>query len=70
VRPSAIENLYLRKQPALYRERGIKPRRITHATRLVLVWPAYWAGIAKDFAGSGGGHPVLDGHQFLRTCER
>jgi putative transposase len=45
LRPSptlAAENLFLRKQLALYRERGIKPRRITHATRLTLVWLAHW----------------------------
>jgi hypothetical protein len=45
LRPSptlAAENLFLRKQLALYRERGIKPRRITPATRLTLVWLAHW----------------------------
>jgi putative transposase len=36
----ATENLFLRKQLALYRERPIKPRRGTHATRLTLVWLA------------------------------
>jgi putative transposase len=38
----AAENLFLRKQLALYRERSIKPRRTTHATRLTLVWLARW----------------------------
>ena len=33
----AAENLFLRKQLALYRERNIAPRRATDATRLVLV---------------------------------
>jgi len=33
----AAENLFLRKQLALYREREVKPRRATDATRLVLV---------------------------------
>ena len=36
----ATENLFLRKQLALYRERPIKPRRGTHATRPTLVWLA------------------------------
>ena len=31
------ENLFLRKQLALYREREVKPRRAPDATRLVLV---------------------------------
>ena len=35
--PLAAENLFLRKQLALYRERKITPRRATDATRLVLV---------------------------------
>jgi putative transposase len=38
----AAENLFLRKQLALYRERGIKPRRATPATRLALIWLARW----------------------------
>ena len=33
----AAENLFLRKQLALYQERGIKPRRAVDATRLLLV---------------------------------
>jgi hypothetical protein len=44
LRPSptlAAENLLLRTQLALYRERGITPRRLTHATRLTLVWLAH-----------------------------
>jgi putative transposase len=36
----AAENLFLRKQLALYRERSITPRRATPATRLTLVWLA------------------------------
>jgi len=36
----AAENLFLRKQLALYQERHIKPRRATDATRLALVWLA------------------------------
>src|SRR5215510_5628596 len=44
-RPSvalAAENLFLRKQLALYQERHIKPQRATDATRLSLVWLARW----------------------------
>jgi putative transposase len=36
----AAENLFLRKQLALYQERRVKPKRVTHATRLTLVWLA------------------------------
>jgi len=45
LRPSAAlaaENLFLRKQLALYQERHIKPQRATDATRLALVWLARW----------------------------
>jgi putative transposase len=38
----AAENLFLRKQLALYRERGIKAQCATPATRLVLLWLAHW----------------------------
>src|SRR5262245_22539153 len=38
----AAENLFLRKQLALYQERHVKPRRATAATRLALVWLARW----------------------------
>jgi hypothetical protein len=34
----AAENLFLRKQLALYQERNLKPRRVTDATRCTLVW--------------------------------
>jgi len=34
----AAENLFLRKQLALYQERRVKPRRASDATRLSLVW--------------------------------
>ena len=40
-RPSkslAAENLFLRKQLALFQEREIKPRRADDATRVALVW--------------------------------
>jgi hypothetical protein len=45
LRPSralAAENLFFRKQLALYQERHIKPQRATDATRLSLVWLARW----------------------------
>jgi len=38
----AAENLFLRKQLALYQERHVKPRRATAATRLALVWLGHW----------------------------
>ena len=38
----AAENLFLRKQLALYQERHITPRRATNATRLALVWLGGW----------------------------
>ena len=45
LRPSpalAAENLFLRKQLALYQERQIKPHRTTQATRMALTWLARW----------------------------
>jgi hypothetical protein len=38
----AAENLFLRKQLALYQERHVKPRRATNATRIALVWLGRW----------------------------
>ena len=38
----AAENLFLRKQLALYQERHVKPRRATNATRFALVWLGRW----------------------------
>jgi hypothetical protein len=38
----AAENLFLRKQLALYQERNSKPRRATNATRFMLVWLSQW----------------------------
>src|ERR687886_505424 len=42
--PAALvaENLFLRKQLALYQERHIKPWRATNATRFALSWLAHW----------------------------
>jgi len=45
VRPSprlAAENLFLRKQLALYQERSVRPRRTTDATRITMVWLGRW----------------------------
>ncbi len=45
LRPSpalAAENLFLRKQLALYQERHVKAQRAADATRLSLVWLARW----------------------------
>jgi putative transposase len=45
LRPSpalAAENLFLRKQLALYQERHVTPRRITHTTRMALIWLTRW----------------------------
>ena len=38
----AAENLFLRKQLALYQERHVKPRHATNATRFALVWLGRW----------------------------
>jgi putative transposase len=38
----AAENLFVRKQLALYRERGLKPRRAPDTTRITLVWLGRW----------------------------
>jgi transposase InsO family protein len=45
LRPSpalAAENLFLRKQLALYQERQVKPRQATNAIRVALVWLSRW----------------------------
>ena len=36
------ENLFLRRQLALYRERGVKPRRVDAATRVTLAFLSRW----------------------------
>jgi hypothetical protein len=38
----AAENLFLRKQLALYQEHHVKPRRARHATRITLLWLSPW----------------------------
>ena len=42
-RSIAAENLVLRRQLALYKERGIRPRRIDGLTRLSLGWLSRWS---------------------------
>ena len=45
LRPSttlAAENLFLRKQLAMYQERHVQPRRANNAARLTLVWLGRW----------------------------
>src|SRR5262247_2856733 len=45
LRPSpalAAENLFLRKQLALYQERHVTPRRATNTTRMSLSWLTRW----------------------------
>jgi putative transposase len=46
----AAENLFLRKQLALYQERHVKPRRATNATRLAMAWLARWFDWRQAFA--------------------
>jgi hypothetical protein len=38
----AAENLFLRKQLALYQEHHVKPRRASNATRITLLWLSQW----------------------------
>src|SRR2546425_4831505 len=38
----AAENLFLRKQLAMYQEHHVKPKRATTMTRLTLVWLSHW----------------------------
>ena len=56
----AAENLFLRKQLAMYQERQVKPRRATDATRLTLVW--------LSRVGSTGGLPcaIVQPETFTR----
>jgi transposase InsO family protein len=45
VRPSprlAAENLFLRKQLALYQERHVRPQRTTDVTRIAMIWLGRW----------------------------
>jgi transposase InsO family protein len=59
--PTALvaENLFLRKQLALYQERRIKPRHATDATRLTLVWLSRWCNWRQALA-------IVQPETFLR----
>jgi putative transposase len=58
----AAENLFLRKQLALYQERGVKPTRATDATRMTLSWLAHWFDWRRAF--------VIVQPQTLIRCHR
>jgi hypothetical protein len=89
LRPSpalAAENLFLRKQLALYQEHHLTPRRATNAIRITLVWLSRcfdWRQALvvvqpetlvrwhrQVFLVFWRGHRVLDVRQFLPNCER
>src|SRR5262245_37927071 len=59
--PAALvaENLFLRKQLALYQKRRIKSRRATNATRLALVWLSRWCNWHQALA-------IVQPETFLR----
>ena len=73
----AAENLFLRKQLALYQERRVKPRRPEPATRIVLVllsrlldWRALTVvqPIVRAGGSCGGGSRDQDGRPFRGSC--
>ena len=45
------ENLFLRRQLALYIERGVRPHRVDAATRVSLVGPGRVLDLARPFGG-------------------
>jgi hypothetical protein len=56
------ENLVLRRQLALYKERGVKPRRIDAATRVSLAWirggatgARVWSSFVQKLSSAGTG---------------
>jgi hypothetical protein len=58
------ENLFLRRQLALYQERGVRPHRIDGATRISLAWlsrlfdwRSWWYAPRRSFVGTA---PVSD----------
>jgi putative transposase len=55
----AAENRFLRKQLTLYRERGIKPRRATHATYMALTVLARWFDWRQALAIAGSGREAV-----------
>jgi transposase InsO family protein len=66
VRPSprlAAENLFLRKQLALYQERHVRPRRTTNVTRITMIWLGRWFDWRQALA-------VVQPKTFLRWHHR
>jgi putative transposase len=66
VRPSprlAAENLFLRKQLALYQERHVRPRRTADVTRIAMIWLARWFDWRQALA-------VVQPKTFLRWHRR
>jgi putative transposase len=77
------EILFLRRQLALYRERGVKPRRVDAATRVTLTFLSRWfdwrsalvivrpetlmAGIERASGCGGGGSVGQGGHRFRKS---
>ncbi len=75
LRPSAAlaaENLFLRKQLALYQERHVNPRRAPNATRLALVWLSRWFSCQLLAPISHPHTPAKQGGKACleRSCER
>ncbi len=82
LRPTRVvvaEDLFLRRQLALYRERGLKPRRFDIAPRLSLAllsrlfdWHSALVvvrpGIGPDLQYSGAGSLGPGGHRLQRSC--
>ncbi len=46
----AAENLFLRKQLAMYQERHVKPQRGTNITRFIMIWLGRWFNWRKALA--------------------
>jgi putative transposase len=66
VRPSprlAAENLFLRKQLALYQERHVRPRSTADVTRIAMIWLARWFDWRQALA-------VVQPKTFLRWHRR
>jgi hypothetical protein len=63
--PAALtaENLFLRKQLALYQARHVKPKRATNATRFTLVWLSRWFDWQPALA-------IVQPETFSRWCRQ
>jgi hypothetical protein len=63
----AAENLFLRKQLALYRERKVKPRRADDATRIILRSSANaeLVGSNAQVARERGPAPDIEEHHYV-----